>query len=84
MLKGLVRTGRNQLPNASAGHGRTPETHLGIDHHLKSEFPAKLRQHGNIARRPVSEMKVVAFVDFHGVEAVAEDLLREVARTHKR
>src|SRR5258708_34782386 len=71
---------RKQLTDMAARNRFSAQAHLGIVVHLKSHLSTKIAQHVNVSRRFVSEVEVVAFVNFAGVQALLQNLMRELVR----
>src|SRR5271169_5970470 len=73
-----------QLADVAARNPLPAQSHLGIIMDLKSHFPPKFAQQFNVSRRLVPEVKVVAFVNFAGVQALLQNLMGKLVRRHQR
>ena len=68
----------------AAGDGFAAQFHLGIDFDLETHLASEFGEHVHISRGLVSEMKVVAFVHFAGVELLLQNFFRKLPRRHQR
>src|SRR5208282_3229163 len=60
------------------------QAHLGIIVDLKSHLPSQIAQQLNVSRRFVSEVEVVAFVNFTGMQALFQNFMSKLMRRHQR
>src|SRR6202023_3134485 len=66
-----------QLADVAARNRLPAQAHLGIVVDLKSHLPAQFAQHLNVSRGFMPEVEVVAFVNFAGMQALVQNLMRK-------
>src|SRR5581483_910930 len=70
--------------NVAARDRFSTQAHFGISNHFKAHGATQVSKRLYIPGRLVTEMKVVAFVNFDRVQPVLEDLASKLFRRHER